>query len=140
MNDNAKKWVEALRSGKYKQTTEALHDENGYCCLGVACELYQQEVGDLEIEHEEVMNPQDHRKIHKATFYNNEWQNLPPVVMDWLGLRDDTGSYEVKIEPQDALSYREVRDESLAAKNDEGSSFSEIADIIESEPTGLFVQ
>lgn len=27
MNENAKKWVEALRSGEYKQTTETLSDE-----------------------------------------------------------------------------------------------------------------
>lgn len=35
-----KKWVEALRSGKYKQTKETLQDKEGYCCLGVACELF----------------------------------------------------------------------------------------------------
>ncbi len=34
------KWVEALRSGKYLQTTSALQDKQGYCCLGVACELF----------------------------------------------------------------------------------------------------
>lgn len=29
-------WLEALRSGKYKQTTKgALQDKTGYCCLGV---------------------------------------------------------------------------------------------------------
>lgn len=35
----AKKWVAELRSGKYEQTKETLHDENGYCCLGVACRM-----------------------------------------------------------------------------------------------------
>lgn len=33
------KWLEALRSGKYKQTTGTLQDENGFCCLGVACKI-----------------------------------------------------------------------------------------------------
>lgn len=32
-----KKWVRALRSGKYKQTRLVLQDKQGYCCLGVAC-------------------------------------------------------------------------------------------------------
>ena len=34
-----KKWVEALRSGKYKQTTNGLYDdyEDAYCALGVGC-------------------------------------------------------------------------------------------------------
>jgi len=35
-----KKWTKTLRSGDYNQTSEALNDENGYCCLGVACEVF----------------------------------------------------------------------------------------------------
>lgn len=46
--DWRKRWIDALRSGKYKQTTRALRrfdtiDINGqdprYCCLGVLCEI-----------------------------------------------------------------------------------------------------
>lgn len=33
------KWIEALRSGKYKQTRQILRDGNGHCCLGVLCEV-----------------------------------------------------------------------------------------------------
>lgn len=29
------KWIEALRSGKYEQCQDALHDGIGHCCLGV---------------------------------------------------------------------------------------------------------
>lgn len=32
-----RKWVEALRSGKYKQTSKYLHRHGAYCCLGVLC-------------------------------------------------------------------------------------------------------
>jgi hypothetical protein len=32
-------WVAALRSGKYKQTTGALRNDTGYCCLGVLAEV-----------------------------------------------------------------------------------------------------
>lgn len=32
------KWLEALESGEYAQSKEALCDGNGFCCLGVACE------------------------------------------------------------------------------------------------------
>lgn len=38
-----KTWTKALRSGKYKQTTKKLQDNKGYCCLGVACELFTKE-------------------------------------------------------------------------------------------------
>lgn len=40
MNPELKaKWIEALRSGKYEQTTKVLKDKKGYCCLGVLREL-----------------------------------------------------------------------------------------------------
>ena len=35
-----KKWTAALRSNKYQQTINHLQDADGYCCLGVACELF----------------------------------------------------------------------------------------------------
>lgn len=35
------KWTSALRSGKFKQTTNGhLQDSAGHCCLGVACEIF----------------------------------------------------------------------------------------------------
>lgn len=32
-------WIEALRSGEYKQIKNILKDEIGYCCLGVLCDI-----------------------------------------------------------------------------------------------------
>ena len=32
-------WLEALRSGNYKQTSNELFDGEGYCCLGVLCDV-----------------------------------------------------------------------------------------------------
>lgn len=32
-----RKWVKALKSGKYNQCIRKLYDGNSYCCLGVAC-------------------------------------------------------------------------------------------------------
>ena len=39
------RWIEALESGKYPQTKDHLHDDMGYCCLGVACDLFAKELG-----------------------------------------------------------------------------------------------
>lgn len=40
MNKEIKaKWVEALRSGKYKQGKSRLRTRTGYCCLGVLCSV-----------------------------------------------------------------------------------------------------
>ncbi len=40
------KWANALRSGKYKQITRRLKRDDGYCCLGVACEVYPSKAHD----------------------------------------------------------------------------------------------
>lgn len=41
-----KKWLEALRSGKYKQGKGVLQNDKGeFCCLGVLCDLMPEEVG-----------------------------------------------------------------------------------------------
>jgi hypothetical protein len=34
-----KKWLTALRSGKYPQVKNLLQTYEGYCCLGVACKI-----------------------------------------------------------------------------------------------------
>lgn len=34
-----RRWVEALRSGEYTQTTGRLRDMDGHCCLGVLCDV-----------------------------------------------------------------------------------------------------
>jgi hypothetical protein len=40
MDDKLKKrWIKALRSGKYKQGSGRLQEDGKFCCLGVLCEL-----------------------------------------------------------------------------------------------------
>jgi hypothetical protein len=43
-----KKWISALRSGKYKQAHGALKGRDGYCCLGVLCVVAGIEIGPDE--------------------------------------------------------------------------------------------
>ncbi len=33
------KWLAALRSGNYKQTKKFLRNADGFCCLGVLCDI-----------------------------------------------------------------------------------------------------
>ena len=110
LNPVAKKWVAALRSGKIQQTRKQLGNKNGgRCCLGVLC--------DLAVEDGVI---QDYYKYSGS---------LPRKVMRWAGLSDDMGEYKSK------TSRR-----SLAGDNDTyNRSFAQIADIIESQPEGLFV-
>lgn len=34
-----KRWINELRSDKYQQSTGSLKDKDGYCCLGVLCDI-----------------------------------------------------------------------------------------------------
>lgn len=37
---DVRKWVSALRSGKYQQGIGQLQSDSGFCCLGVACDVF----------------------------------------------------------------------------------------------------
>jgi hypothetical protein len=51
MNDLAKRWVEALRSGKYKQGRGVLRtSDNAFCCLGVLADVYNPEYWSSDTE------------------------------------------------------------------------------------------
>jgi len=109
MKEKIKKlWLEALRSGEYKQSKDELKNDNGYCCLGVLCDL--------------------HRKITKKK--NNKWDkgkylnadvDLPKEVMKWAKLDE--------INPTILINKKDRR--SLAELNDNGKSFKQIANFIE---------
>lgn len=42
-----RKWVEALRSGKYTQTDRTLYNGYGYCCLGVLASLQNSDLREV---------------------------------------------------------------------------------------------
>jgi hypothetical protein len=113
MNPQIKqKWVSALRSGDYKQTQGRLHDENGFCCLGVLCDLYRKE-NQLEWE----------PSIHSdAYMFQNMVADLPLSVVEWAGVEDSNPYVYVNGGPF-----------TLADFNDRGSTFNEIADVIEKQ-------
>ena len=50
-----KKWVEALRSGIYDQDKLKLKTDEGYCCLGVLCDILGQDFEGLEVEDTEIL-------------------------------------------------------------------------------------
>jgi hypothetical protein len=117
-----KKWVEALRSGQYKQGRKRLCCDGAYCCLGVACDLYNK----LNSE-----NPLPTSVMADGAIkYGDNDSYLPTIVGESLGMLSYTGKY---MRPEGSYGY-------LAKDNDCGSSFLQIADLIESEPEGLFVK
>ena len=102
-------WLQALRSGKYTQTFRCLADDAGYCCLGVACELYRDTFGSHILKKE---------TIGSMIYYSGEEAVLPLRVQKWLGLTSNNGDFD-------------RGKKSLSQQNDNGRTFPEIADIIE---------
>ena len=112
MNPQIKqKWVDALRSGDYQQTKGRLRKEDKFCCLGVLCDLYIKE-NNVEWQHNEVDD----------YFYENHFSILPSSVVEWSG---------VKHEIPTVTNFYET--ESLVSLNDGGSTFEQIADLIEEQ-------
>jgi hypothetical protein len=76
MNKRIKKlWIKALRSGKYEQDTGWLRTAEGYCCLGVLCELYRKQVGG-KWENNSFITPDGFEDA----------ASLPRPVRDWAEL------------------------------------------------------
>lgn len=110
--DVAKKWVKALRSGRYQQAQGFLKDDTGYCCLGVLCDLYSKETKKGRFAFDD--------KTGEIQFMgdDNESEVLPDEVKEWAGMQTSKGELSSKID-------------TLADRNDCGATFTEIASIIE---------
>jgi len=98
-----KMWVEALRSGEYRQVKGALKQGEGYCCLGVLCVLYG--------------NDTDQRGMDLPMM-----SYISPEVMEWARLEDSNPSVR---------SGR--CQTTLAEMNDSIKTFKQIADVIEKQ-------
>lgn len=110
--DIMRKWVRALRSGKFEQYTGgALRDVEGwrvsYCCLGVLCELHRTSTKT--------------KMQWNGSFYHDTESFPPRGVLRWAGLRQ-----------QDPLLFlARSGTETATALNDNSKRFTTIAAAIE---------
>ena len=130
LNEKARKWVKKLRTPGLCQIQGMLETQDGQCCLGVACELYAETHPDFPIKKKQEKYDNDYVLMYGAGEHD---MILPQEVQAWLGLKTDTGTFTVVNE-----QGGEVPD-SLAARNDNGASFAEIAELIEEMDDVLFV-
>lgn len=110
-----KKWVEALRSKKYKQGKNQLKRGDKFCCLGVLCDLYRK------------TRKRGKWKMYLGSyvFYAEKDHHdsvLPKGVFKWAGLPDNNP----------LVPWGKAR-RSLAALNDDEVSFDKIAAVIEEQ-------
>ena len=119
-----KMWVDALRSGEYTQCTGRLRRNERFCCLGVLADLF---VKEGHGKWESWSDPYEDRRYRMDGLDGT----LSPKIAGWVGLKSSGGYI-------DKARY-DNESESLFAMNDvDGMNFDEIADVIESEPDGLF--
>lgn len=105
MNARIKKLtLEALRGGEYTQATGALRNPDGFCCLGVICDLHRKETD----------NSWDNLD------YCGEYEILPQRVADWAGFSS-----------RNPLVVSKGGHRALSDLNDAGYTFEQIADLIE---------
>ena len=122
----AKKWIKALRSGKYKQGQSLLKQYDAknqprHCCLGVLCELYNE---TMKKNHKKILtvNKTSNNGFCPENGYvtfSGEGESLPPVVKKWAGMKSNNGE----------IDYRFYG--SLADMNDSGKTFKTISNTIE---------
>ena len=119
--DHRQQWVDALRSGKYKQGKLTLHPkQDKYCCLGVACDISKKGFWtdyDQKNGHMNYVTPDGDVKTN----------SLPTEIIEWLGLDNATGFLKQNIE------FEGITVTSLAKLNDYDASFEFIANVIESD-------
>lgn len=111
--DIADMWADALRSGEYRQTTMQLRDVDGYCCLGVLCDLHRRRTGAGEWSSDGYYNTDD----------DTDGVIPTPAVAEWAGLKDRSPT----------VSSDLGNDLITALNDDEGHSFEELADIIQAQ-------
>lgn len=128
MNQEIKqKWLEALRSGEYKQGQSALRENDRFCCLGVLCNLHAE------------AHPEFAAKQKNSSEYDGQLGHLPVSVQKWSGLTSSDGHIEelpFRVRASAATGderevFRRGSFTSLTSMNDEGCNFRQIADVIE---------
>lgn len=121
-----RKWVDALRSGKYKQGKGYLHKDDCFCCLGVLCDLAEKEG---LISHA-VSDRTGWDGYQESITYEGVWDFLPKKVQTWAGLESNHPNITYKVKDRDDETEYEVTD-GVSELNDNGFSFTEIADLLE---------
>jgi hypothetical protein len=129
-------WIEALRSDSYKQGKDCLRDnQDNFCCLGVLCDVVQKKKAELPdvprfVEWRYAPEQAEHDLPYVFAVSEGNTENqcstdlyLPPALAKALKISENGFIKELK--------DKDCRDVNLALLNDEGLTFSQIADVIE---------
>jgi len=121
MNPEIKKqWVDALRSGKYKQGRDYLRNKRDeFCCLGVLCDLYAQKFNipwsnereRFELNRAYVVLPSNVVKWAELPDYDPQVNGSSLATWNDGYVNEDGETYD--IEPKDFLTIADMIEEEL---------------------------
>lgn len=136
MNKEIKeRWIAALRSGEYSQSSGYLSTDEGYCCLGVLCEIALQDQVVIKTKDSSI----DEHFVYTSKIdpVDRDTGVLPLAVVAWSGMPNrnpNITSTKEEVSPnifsEFGNEYNEVT-ATLAGFNDNGATFEQIADLIE---------
>ena len=126
-------WIAALLSGDYEQAAGTLvevdgisGDINGYCCLGVLCDLAVKAGAKVDYGAPELIDDGPGPGVHWSNArYDGADALLPTSVREWAGMRSTDGALDLE------------GDETLAVMNDDGATFQRIAEVISERSSDL---
>ena len=139
LTDGQVEWIDALKGNAYEQVEGALQKDDGYCCLGVLCDL---------------VDPDGWNEDENDTDWNWWWKGeaeTPPENVTWdVALRSRTGDFMVNVFYYDGhwhlvgdadsmvMTLAEMEDvgtwSSLVSVNDSGNfTFEQIAQLVGTE-------
>lgn len=124
-------WTAALRSGEYSQAKGYLRSDEGYCCLGVLCEVAVK--NGVIPKAERIVRAFDSEPTY---IYGDDRAHLtlPSEVMEWAGLTEYNPLTDMDSEVGRVSDESHPRKAPLSELNDSmGFDFEKIADVIDAQ-------
>lgn len=151
------KWLEALESGDYEQTSSYLKYGDSFCCLGVACDLFDGDAWQLrpgscnayEIDGETAYLPSEIKETLRMKDAEGKFDcSVDEIDFSFIDMTTFDPEYDREAGTPEALVYDFEREYehndysmSLAQLNDDwGFDFKQIAQFIRNNPRAIFVE
>lgn len=119
LGPNQRRWIKALRSGRYKQGKHVLRRGEKHCCLGVGCRIF---------------------RLRGSVTIGGKWryedepdtnEGAPVKLQRLLAIRGSAALLRGTLLKEQGA---------LASANDSGVTFAQIADFCEAHPEAVFTE
>lgn len=107
VRQNLVRWAEALESGEYQQAKEFLCQRNGFCCLGVACEVFEipSEIVSPENEAEMLVEKEESRLLRS---YEGSVGYPPESLLERIPLSATTVATLINLNDESGWTFGQI--------------------------------